>query len=60
MGNSWMPEKNTPEAIRLNREYFEVGCLCIRDKKIVKQPENVTDLNAVKFYENNCKCSRNY
>lgn len=55
-----MADKNTAEALKLNREYFEVGCLCIRDKKIVKQPENITDLEAVKFYENNCKCSRNY
>lgn len=55
-----MSEKNTSKAVRFTREYFEVGCLCIRDKKIVKQPGNVTDLDAVKFYENNCKCSRNY
>jgi hypothetical protein len=55
-----MADKKTAEALKLNREYFEVGCLCIRDKKIVKQSENITDLEAVKFYENNCQCSRNY
>lgn len=47
-------------AVRLNREYFEVGCLCIRDNKIVKQPKKISDQEAIEYYEVNCKCSRNY
>lgn len=55
-----MSEKNTLEAIKHNRDYFEVGCLCIRDKKIAKQPISICDIEAVKYYEKSCKCSRNY
>jgi hypothetical protein len=50
----------TSETLKLNREFFEIGCLCIRDNKIIKQPKKTSDKKAVEYYEINCKCSRNY
>ncbi len=44
-----------------NREYFESGCACIhREKTMELCPTNTPDTEAVAFYEQNCKCSRNY
>ena len=48
------------QRVKHNRDYFEAGCLCMRSGKLSKQPETVSDAEAVKFYEENCKCSRNY
>lgn len=50
------------EAKRLkdNRNYFEVGCLCIKDGDLKQLPKSMDDGDAVEFYENNCKCSCNY
>lgn len=42
------------------REYFEAGCLCILTGEIQKKPETVSDFEASVYYENSCKCSRNY
>ncbi len=47
-------------AIPANREYFEKGCLCIRDGVIEKQPPEIKDFDVVYYYEQNCICSRNY
>ena len=46
--------------LKANRDYFESGCLCIKNKVIEKRPVNENDRLAVKYYENNCQCSRNY
>jgi hypothetical protein len=46
---------------RLNREYFEDGCSCIHTAKTLRPcPTSIADAEAVAFYEQNCKCSRNY
>jgi hypothetical protein len=42
------------------RSYFETGCLCILSKRIPKLDINVSDVNAVAYYEAACTCSRNY
>lgn len=42
------------------RSYFENGCICIKQKKFKKCSDEKTDLEAVTFYEDNCKCYRNY
>ena len=43
-----------------SREHFEKGCLCIFNGTLEKKPASVDNWEAVKFYEENCKCSRNY
>jgi hypothetical protein len=49
------------ERLRLTREYFEDGCACIhRAKTLQPCPTNMADADAVAFYEQHCKCSRNY
>lgn len=49
------------ERLKMNREYFENGCLCILKAKTLQVcPSNMADTEAVAFYEQNCKCSRNY
>lgn len=50
------------EAKRLNanRNYFEVGCLCIKVGELKQLPKSTDDGDAVEYYEDNCKCSRNY
>lgn len=49
------------ERLRLNREYFEEGCACIHKAKTLQPcPTNMPDSEAVTFYEQHCKCSRNY
>ncbi|MEI8659352.1 hypothetical protein [Vibrio sp. Hal054] len=53
----WKKER---ERIKQNREYFEGGCLCIRDGAIEKKGAEIADLDAVIYYELACKCSRNY
>jgi hypothetical protein len=53
----WKKER---ERLRKNREYFEDGCLCIKNKKIELKGKDTSDLDAVLYYENNCNCSRNY
>jgi hypothetical protein len=43
------------------RVYFEDGCACIHaDKTLNVCPETMPDREAVAYYEQNCKCSRNY
>ncbi len=48
------------ERLRLNREYFERGCLCLIDGRMKRRNLNEPDKAAVAFYEKNCTCSRNY
>lgn len=49
------------ERLKMNREYFEDGCACIHTTKTLQVcPTNMADSEAVAFYEQNCKCSRNY
>lgn len=49
------------ERLKLNRAYFEDGCSCIHSTKTLQPcPTNMGDEDAVSFYEQNCKCSRNY
>ena len=49
------------ERLTFNREYFEAGCSCIHTTKTLQPcPTNMADCEAVAFYEQNCKCSRNY
>ncbi|MCP1515644.1 hypothetical protein [Pseudomonas rhodesiae] len=66
-GKSFLPgagqsvEWAEQERLKLNREYFEDGCLCIHTSKTLQPfPSNMSDAEAVAFYEQNCKCSRNY
>ncbi|HBN9243703.1 TPA: hypothetical protein NQI75_005353 [Pseudomonas aeruginosa] len=66
-GKSFLPEvaksieQAEQERLRLNREYFEEGCGCIHKAKTLQPcPTNMPDSEAVAFYEQNCKCSRNY
>jgi len=49
------------ERLKFNRAYFEDGCSCIHTTKTL-QPcaVDMPDSDAVAFYEQNCKCSRNY
>ena len=54
-------EQAERERLKLNRKYFEDGCLCIHTSKTMQPcPTNMADAEAVAFYEQNCKCSRNY
>lgn len=54
-------QQKEQERLRLNREYFEEGCACIhRAKTLQPCPTNMPDSEAVAFYEQRCKCSRNY
>lgn len=49
------------ERLRLNREYFEEGCACINKTKTLQPcPTNMSDSEAVEFYEKHCECSCNY
>jgi hypothetical protein len=50
------------ERVKFVREYFETGCLCLSSNggSLQVQPESVPDAIAAVFYEQNCKCSRNY
>ncbi len=48
------------ERLSLNRKYFEDGCQCIIKGTIEKQSDNLSDKAAVRYYEQNCKCSQNY
>nr|EIU2716228.1 hypothetical protein [Pseudomonas aeruginosa]EIU2863047.1 hypothetical protein [Pseudomonas aeruginosa] len=66
-GKSFLPEvaksieQAAQERLKLNREYFEEGCACIHSSKTLQLcPTNMPDSEAVAFYEQNCKCSRNY
>lgn len=40
------------------REYYESGCLCIRDGKLSREPSGVPDARAIALYERGCNCSR--
>lgn len=42
------------------RDYFESGCICIRDGKIQRLSQTVDNVRAVHYYETACRCSRNY
>lgn len=54
-------QQNEEQRLRENREYFESGCACIHRAKTVQLcPASTPDAEAVTFYEQNCKCSRNY
>lgn len=49
------------ERLKQNRAYFEDGCSCIHKAKTLQPcPTNMADSAAVAFYEQHCKCSRNY
>ena len=49
------------ERLKMTRKYFEDGCACIHTTKTLQAcPTNMADSEAVAFYEQNCKCSRNY
>lgn len=49
------------ERLKSNRKYFEDGCSCIHTSKTLQPcPTTMADDEAVAFYEQNCKCSRNY
>lgn len=49
------------ETLNWHRKYFEDGCACIHRAKSLKPcPASMSDAEAVAFYEQNCKCSRNY
>ena len=55
--------KRRQESKRLKevRAYFENGCACIHLTKILQPcPANMPDNEAVAFYEQHCKCTRNY
>jgi len=41
-------------------DYVEKGCLCLLEGKIEQQHATVSDANAVRHYEQKCRCSRNY
>lgn len=49
------------ERAKASRAYFEDGCACIHTDKTLQpcRPE-MPDAEAVAFYEQHCKCSRNY
>lgn len=54
-------QRTVQERLKFNREYFEGGCACIhRAKTLQPCPTNMADSEAVAFYEQHCKCSRNY
>jgi hypothetical protein len=58
-----MQAEQMSEAVRLseNRDYFERGCACIHKTKTLQPcPTDMSDADAVAFYEQHCKCSRNY
>lgn len=40
------------------REYYESGCLCIRDGVLIRVPAEESDVRAIASYEHGCKCSR--
>jgi hypothetical protein len=43
------------------RIYFEQGCDCIHKFKTMKVcPSEMSDEEAVKYYEQHCDCDRNY
>lgn len=47
--------------LSLNRAYFEEGCACIHETKTLQPcPTNMSDQDAVAFYERHCTCTRNY
>lgn len=49
------------DRLKSNRTYFEDGCACIHTTKtLVPCPSSVPDAEAVRFYELNCRCTRNY
>jgi len=49
------------ERLKFMRAYFEDGCLCILTSKTLRPcPASMADSEAVVFYEQQCKCSRNY
>lgn len=49
----------TKEDYHYGREYFEDGCLCIKNGIIEKKDSTaVPDETAYNYYNTNCKCSR--
>ncbi|MBK3919991.1 GNAT family N-acetyltransferase [Pseudomonas stutzeri] len=49
------------ERAKASRAYFEDGCACIHtDKTLQPCRPDMPDAEAVAFYEQHCKCSRNY
>lgn len=54
-------QQQETDRFKLNRAYFEDGCACIHQSKTLQLcPTNMTDAQSVEFYEQHCKCSRNY
>lgn len=48
------------ERSKFFRAYFEEGCLCLLNNPSELAPKEWSDYLAIKYYEKNCKCSRNY
>ena len=46
--------------LRLCRNYFEQGCICVLTGVIDTLGSHETDEDAVRYYEGTCTCSRNY
>lgn len=55
-----MKKLNDPSWLAEARSYFERGCLCIANGDVNRIPKTTSDEDAVKYYEESCKCSRNY
>lgn len=55
-----MRQHSEEQRLKFNRKYFEDGCACIKNGALIILGGNVDDKKAVKYYEQNCRCSRNY
>lgn len=54
-------QQREADQLKQNRAYFDGGCACIHQSKTLQLcRSNITDNQAVEFYEQNCRCSRNY
>ena len=53
--------KGQPTDSGWKRIYFEQGCACINKYRTMQAcPAEMSDDEAVEYYEENCDCSRNY
>jgi len=56
-----MTQQEQQDRLKASREYFAAGCACIHMSKILQLgPVDMADAEALEFYEQNCKCTRNY
>lgn len=53
-------EDKEKERYMFVRQYFEDGCLCIREGTIEKRTAEESSQSAAELYEKNCVCTRNY